>query len=150
MVTFREYFGMKPKAEKPLEEEKGLAQIGEEDKKLEQVKKDFILEKQKLEQRLTEIPAKIKDLEQGLANMKGPEIRRILDKEFELNSALSPVDSTDPNKAREYEMWVSALKDSRAATQEMKADIGRRIDKYQSDITKLENEKREIEKRIQR
>ncbi len=141
---------MKPKAEKSVEAPKGAEQVQENDHKLEQTKKDFVIEKQKLEQRLAEVPVKIKDLEQGLTNMKGLEMRRIIDKEFELNSALSPIDSTDPNRAREYEMWVSALNDSRSATQEMKADLGRRIDEYQKQISELEHEKREIENRIQR
>ncbi len=151
MPTFKEFLGIRPKQPK---EEKGTERQGEgEDKKaleLEEAKRKFVVEKPKLEQRLTQIPVKIKELEEGLTRMKGPEMRKILDKEFELNSALSPIDSTDPRRAREYEEWVRALHDSRAATQEMKADLGRRIDKYQSEISGLEREKRGIESRIQR
>jgi len=154
MPTFKEFLGIKPKAEKKAENPAGvkkeLDQAEERDKKLEQAKKDFVVEKPKLERRLAEIPSKIKDLEQGVAEMKGPEMRKILDKEFELNSALSPIDSTDPNRRNEYEEWKRALYDSRAATQEMKADLGKRIDDYQKKIIGLEEEKRETENRIQR
>jgi chaperonin cofactor prefoldin len=152
MPTFKEYFGIKPKQPK---EEKGTERQGEgEDKKaleLEEAKRKFVVEKPKLERRLAEIPVKIKELEEGLTRMKGPEMRRILDKEFELNSAMSP-DSTDqsPRGRREFEDWQRAINISKGGTQEMKADLGRRIDGAQKEISGLEKEKREIESRIQR
>lgn len=178
MSTIKEFFGIRPKqpkeetqlprrrygtspedvaAEKAEVEErrkKDLEKGKKEDEartvEIEKAKQKFQSEKPKLEHRLWEIPAKIKELEEGLTRMKGPEMRKILDREFELNSALSPIDSTDPKRAREYEEWVRALNDSRAATQELKADLGRRIDKYQKEINGLEEEKRKIEGRIQR
>ena len=81
--------------------------------------------------------------------MKGPDMRKILDKEFKLNSTLSLIDSTDPRRQREHGEWQRALHDSRDATQRIKADLGRRIDEYQGEINGLEKEKREIESRIQ-
>lgn len=175
MPTFKEFLGIKPKqpkqetnqirrrygtspeevaAEKVEVEkrrEKEIEEAKQEDQaRIEKARQKFQSEKPKLERRLTEIPAKIKELEQALIELKGPEMRKILDKEFQLNSAQSSVDSTNPNMAREYDMWVRALNDSRDAVQRQKANLGTRIDKYQSEISGLEKEKREAEQRIQR
>ncbi|MBI2670242.1 MAG: hypothetical protein HYX20_03810 [Candidatus Yanofskybacteria bacterium] len=122
----------------------------EEEQRIQEAKRKFVAEKPKLEQRLWAIPAELENLKRALEESKGLDMRKILDKEFELNSALSPVDSTNPNRQREYEEWTRALKDSKQATQQMKADLGRRIDEYQKKIYELEKEKSEIEKRIQR
>ncbi len=45
-------------------------------------------EKHRLKLRLGEIPSKIKELEQGLVAMRGPEMSSIVDKEYDLNSAM--------------------------------------------------------------
>lgn len=138
-------------AESKAQTQLEIEQAREEDRKnLEEAKRKFVAEKPKLEQRLWAIPKEIENYKQGLEEMKGPDMRKILDKEYELNSALSPVDSTDPNRVREYEAWVRALKDSKQATQQMKVDLGRRIDEFQKKIGELEAEKSEIERRIQR
>ena len=175
MPTFKEYFGIKPKqskqetnlprrrygtspedvvaekAEIQERREKEMEEAKQKDKvRMEEARQKFQNEKPKLEQRLVKIPAEIAGLELELTEMKGPEIRRILDKEYQLNSSQSPIDSTDPNRRREYEMWVSALESSRVATQNMKANLGVRIDEYQRKISVLEKEKREAEQRIQR
>ena len=71
-----------------------------------------------------------------------------MDKEYELNSAMTP-DSIDPNKRHEYEEF-GALDISREAVQQQKANLGARIDEYQKKISGLEQEKREAEQRIQR
>jgi len=138
-------------AELKAQGQKEREQAREEDKRnLEEAKRRFVAEKPKLEQRLGAIPAEIENYRRGLEEMKGPDMKKILDKEFELNSKQSPIDSTDPNRQREYEMWVRALDDSRKATQYLKADLGERIDKYQKKISELEKEKSDIERRIQR
>lgn len=110
----------------------------------------FQEERPRLERRLQDIPAEIKNLEEGLKNMTGPEMRRILDREFELNSKLSPVDSTDPTRAVEYDMWKRAIEDGRRATQSLKQNLQSRIDDYRKKIGGLEREKTETERRIQR
>ena len=173
MPTFKEFFGIKPKEEinqskhghgtapEELVAEKAEIQENRE-RELEEAKREdeariveakqrFKNEKQKLEHRLWEIPNKIKELEGGLTKMRGPDMRKILDKEAKLNSALSLIDSTDPRgKKREQGEWVQALHESRDATQITKADLGKLIDEYQGEISELEKEKREIESRIQR
>ena len=117
---------------------------------LEQAKEKFQKEKPKLEQRLQEIPKEIEDKTRIVAELTGPDMRKILDQEYKLNSALSPVDSTDSSRQREYEMWVQANEDGRRAVKSQKADLGVRIDKYRKQIRELEVEKTEIERRIQR
>ena len=84
----------------------------------------------------------LQNLKKGLESMKGPEMRKILDKEFELSSAQSPIDSTDPNRRVEYDEWRRTLHDSRRATQELKKDLERRIEERQAEIYKLEAEQR--------
>lgn len=74
--------------------------------------------------------------------MEGPGMRKILDKKFELNSAQSPIDSTDPNRRVEYDEWVCSLEDSRQATQALKSDLERRIEARKAEISKLEAEQR--------
>jgi hypothetical protein len=154
MPTFKEFLGIKPKAEaekepEPMEEVARKEREAARQAKLEEAKRKFVVEKPKLEKRLSEIPAEIEDFKRRLEISRGPDMRKILDKEYELNAALSPVDATDPNRRREYEDWASALKDSRAVTQEMKAHLGRQIDEYSKKISDLENEKRKIEERFQ-
>mgnify|MGYP001559034983 CR=1 FL=1 len=159
----RRRYGTSPEdvaAEKAEVEERRVKAVEEAKKKdaarAEEIKKakqkfqsDKYGEKPKLESRLLHIPTEIAELEQGLAKMKGLEMRRILDKEYELNSAMTP-DSIDPNKRHEYEEFVRALDISREAVQQQKANLGARIDEYQKKISGLEQEKREAEQRIQR
>jgi chaperonin cofactor prefoldin len=156
MPTFKEFLGIRPKVEakkepEPMEETARKAREEARRAKLEEAKKNFVIEKPRLEQRLAEIPAKIKELEERLVAMKGPEMRRILDREFELNSAMSP-DSTDksPRGVREFESWRESINISKGGTREIKANLGTRIDDYQRRISVLEKEKREAEQRIQR
>ena len=85
----------------------------------------------------------LQNLKNGLESMKGLEMRKILDKEYELNSAQSPIDSTDPNRKVEYDEWVHAIHDSKQATQELKKDLERRIEDIQAEIRKLEAEQRQ-------
>ena len=84
----------------------------------------------------------LQNLKKGLESMKGPEMRKILDKEFELSSAQSPIDSTDPNRRVEYDEWRRTLHDSRRATQEFKKNLERRIEERQTEIYKLATEQR--------
>lgn len=133
------------------ESQRAREKAAEEDRqRIEEAKQKFVTEKPKLERRLTEIPGEIENYQRGLEELKGPEMRQILDKEFKINSSLSPIDSTDSSRAREYERWVQARKDSQRAVQSQKADLGRRIDNYQKQINELGREKTEIERRIQR
>ena len=178
MPTFKEFLGIKPKQPKqetqpprrrygtsPEDVAAEKAEIEENRRKakekrekenevrmeeIEKAKEKFQSEKLQVEWRLKKIPAEIEEQERTLAELKGPEMRKILDKEFDLNSKQSPISSTDPNRRVEYDMWVRALHDSRAAVQWQKADLGRRIDECQGGISKLEKEKKEIESRIQR
>ena len=80
----------------------------------------------------------LKNLKEALKSMEGPEMRKILDKEYELNSAQSPIDATDPNRRVEYDEWKRALHDSRRATQELKKDLEHRIDARKTEIANLE------------
>src|SRR3989344_5111593 len=86
----------------------------------------------------------LQNLREGLKSMEGPEMRKILDKEFELNSAQSPIDATDPNRRDEYDEWVRAIHDSRRATQELKEALKDRIEDRKTEIYELEKEQGKI------
>tara|TARA_Y100000310_G_scaffold281020_1_gene301166 strand:- start:1526 stop:1906 length:381 start_codon:yes stop_codon:yes gene_type:complete len=81
--------------------------------------------------------------ESGEGNPDRSEMRKILDKEYELNSAQSPIDATDPNRKVEYEEWVGALDDSKKATQGLKLNLERRIEDKKTEISRLEEELKE-------
>ena len=113
-----------------------------------------------LEMRTIEINKRLSDLKKGLKSMEGTpgnqpitnpddpnrsEMRKILDKEFELNSVQSPIDSKNPNRRTEHQDWLNALEDSKRATKELKASLERRIEDTKTEILKLEEEKRKIE-----
>lgn|GEM_PF-4843850 len=83
---------------------------------------------------------RLRNLKEALKTMEGPEMRKILDREFELNSAQSPIDSTDQNRRVEYRDWVNALSTSRRATQELKENLRRRIEATKIEIGELERE----------
>ena len=127
--------------------------------------KEKLDEKERLgmERRLNEINGQLENLINGLKSMEGTpgaqpiqnpddpnrsEMRKILDKEFELNSAQSSIDSKDPNRRTEYQDWLNALKDSKRATKELKASLERRIEDRKTEISKLETEKRRIEEQM--
>jgi len=118
--------------------------------KMEVAKERLLSEKPQLELRLVQIPGVIKVLERELAEMTGREMRRILDKEYKLNSAQSPIDSTDPRRQREYEEWVRAVGESKRATARMKQNLEVRVQKKQARVDELKAEKETIEQRIQR
>ncbi|OHB17362.1 MAG: hypothetical protein A2913_00900 [Parcubacteria group bacterium RIFCSPLOWO2_01_FULL_40_65] len=105
----------------------------------------FESEKPDLGKRLAEISEQPQNLKEALKSMEGLEMRKILDKEYELNSAQSPIDATDPNRRREYDEWVHAFHESRQATQELKKDLERRIEARKMEIYKLGEEQRKIE-----
>ena len=94
----------------------------------------------------SEIKAQLQRMQLGLRHLKGRQMREVLDREYELNSALSPMDSTDPNKRAEYEDWKRALETSRRATQELKQDLERKIEEGETEINRLLLELRKTEK----
>ena len=110
-----------------------------------------------LESKLAEIKENIKKLEKELKSMETngtvtdhSEMRQILDQEYSLNSATSPISATDPNRRNEYESWVRAVETSKRATQDLKEDLQRRIDAKNAEVAKLMGEQRDIEAQLQR
>src|SRR3989344_6175337 len=79
----------------------------------------------------------LRSLRAGLESMEGPEMREILDREFELNSAQSPVSSTDAKRTREYDEWLRTLNFNKGANQSRKSDLERRIKAKRAEISKL-------------
>lgn len=155
-------FGRSP-FEKPEETKSEAVRQKVEENKGE--KKPDEKERVGIERKLNEINGQLENLKKGLKSMEGTpgsqpiqnpddsnrsEMRKILDKEHELSSAQSPIDSKSPNRRTEYEDWVRALEDSKRATQRLKTSLERRIGDTKFEIFKLEEEKRKIEEQMQR
>ena len=106
------------------------------------------------EKELAAIKKKAQELEERLKAMEsteeGSEMRKILDKEYRLNSAISPIDATDANRSVEYNDWVNALKDSKRAEQERKNNLERKIEAAKAEILKLGERQYTLEERIRR
>ena len=106
------------------------------------------------EKELAAIKDETQELEKRLKAMEstgeGSEMRKILDKEYRLNSAISPIDATNPNRSVEYNDWLNALKDSKRAVQEQKHNLERRIEATKAEILKLGGMQYTLEERIRR
>ena len=117
---------------------------------LAEAREKFGLERPQLERRLADIRKEMDDLNGLLEHLKGPTMRQVLDNEHRLNSALSPVDSTDPNKAQEYEMWAKDLEENRGVMVQVKASLEERIKAKEDARLKLRIEQGDLEQRTQR
>lgn len=153
----------RPSFENPQETKSEVAKPKAEENKSE--KKLDEKERLGMERRLNEFNRQLENLKKGLKSMEGTpgsqpitnpddpnrsEMRKILDREHELNSAQSPIDAKDPNRRTEYQDWLNALEDGKRATKQLKASLEHRIEDRKTEISKLEEEKRKIEEQIQR
>lgn len=121
-------------------------------------------DKRTLEIRLREADQKLQDLKKSLKSMEGTpgaqpiqspddpnrsEMGKLLDQQYKLNGAISPIDSKNPNRKGEYDEWANALDTSRRANKQQIASLERKIADTKFGVFKLEEEKAEIEKQIQ-
>ncbi|KKT40546.1 MAG: hypothetical protein UW30_C0021G0001 [Candidatus Giovannonibacteria bacterium GW2011_GWA2_44_13b] len=117
-----------------------------------------------LETRSREVDGKLQDLKKSLKSMEGTpgaqpiqnpddpnrsEMRKLLDQQHKIESAVSPIDSTNPNRKTEYEDWARAIDSGKRDTQRLIQSLERRIGDTKVEIFKLEEEKAKLEKQIQ-